>query len=246
MYRKNVLAKPGVAYFDQNGKPICGAQRNNQPYGTRCMARPVKGAIRCKKHGGEALRGPATPQYKDGRQSRYVGVHRLQQRADAALADPDFLSLRPELALIDAMLAERWETLEQGGNDDLWEVLEKQVMAFKGAMAAGDVRKMRSTISDIEHTVGKGNSEAQARKEVRELIKDRQRLAESMQKTIVNLKQTVTVQQTIELLQQVIMLIAETVSDRKEVSEVMRKIAALTERDDSPAKMHEVIEVVRE
>lgn len=242
------LAKPGVAYFDKDGKAICGAQRSNQERGLRCHAKPLKGALRCKMHGGSTLRGPAQPSYKDGQTSRYVGLHRLQQRADAALADPDFLSLRPELALVDAMLADRWETLEQGGNDDLWETLDKQVMAFKGAMASGDVRKMRASISDIEHTVGKGNSEAMARKEIRELIKDRQRLAESMQKTLVNLKQTVTVQQTLELLQQVIMVVADTVSDRRETSEVMRKIAALTDSPSNPDKWQNVkaVEVVQE
>lgn len=243
---RNIMAKRGVAYFNENGTPICGAQRQNKP-GVRCQAPPLKGSTRCKLHGGAAARGPALPHYKDGKHSRYFGEHRLQPKVMAALADPDFLSLRPELALVDAMLSERWEALEEGGNDDLWPILEKQVMSFKGAMAAGDVRKMRSTISDIEHTVSKGNSEVQARKEIRELIKDRQRLAESMQNTLIKLDQTVTVQQTIGLLQQVIEVVSETVTDRKEISTVMRKIAGLADRADlGPARMDEVVEVAQQ
>lgn len=223
-----VMAKPDVAYYNEKGKQICGAQRNNMP-GVRCQAPPLTGSLRCRKHGGTALKGPAAGAYKDGRSSRYVGIHRLQDRFESALTDTDYLSLRPELALIDAMLAERWETLEQGGNDDLWGILEKQFQDFKGAMASGDVRKMRATISDIEHTVSLGSSEALARQEIRDLIRDRQRLAESMQKTLINLKQTVTVEQTVQMLQQVIRIIGDTVDDRRQVSEVMRKIMALTQ-----------------
>lgn len=237
-----ILAKPDVAYFNEDGKAICGAQRNNMP-GVRCQRPPLSGSLRCHKHGGKSLKGEVSPSYKDGRMSRYSGANRLQQRLDAALADPEYLSLRPELALIDAMLADRWENLEAGGNDDLWSILETQFQQFKGAMASGDVRKMRATISDIEHTVSKGSSEALARQEIRELIRDRQRLAESMQKTLVTLKQTVTVEQTIQLLHRVINIVAETVDDRRQVSEVMRKIVALTQSGgiDTPEPTREVV-----
>lgn len=229
-----ILAKTGVAYYNADGKQICGAQRNNKP-GVRCQATPLKGSLRCAKHGGKALKGSAVPAYKDGSYSRYVGTHQLQQRLDRALADPEYLSLRPELALVDAMLAERWETLEQGGNDDLWGILEKQFLDFKAAMASGDVRKMRAVLVQIEDTVGKGNNEALARQEVRELIRDRQRLAESMQKTMIALKQTMTVAETIQMLREVLVIVSNTVSDRREVSEVMRKIVALTEQKGGEA-----------
>lgn len=237
------LAKRGVAYFNEDGKPICGAQRSGMP-GVRCQRLPMKGTLRCPKHGGKSLKGEVAPAYKDGRYlNRYNGAHRLQARMESALADPEYLSLRPELAMIDAMLSERWERLEEGGNDDLWNTLEKQFLQFKGAMASGDVRKMRSTISDIEHTVSLGSSEALARQEIRELIKDRQRLAESMQKTLISLKQTVTVEQTILMLQEVIHIVSGTVSDRKEVSEVMRKIVAVTQRkgEELPVPTREVV-----
>lgn len=224
-----VLAQRDVAYFNEKGTPICGAQRNNQPLGTRCQKAPVKGMLRCTKHGGKSLRGAAVPHYKDGRKSRYTGVHRLQERADAALADPEYLSMRPELALIDAMLAERWDTLEDGGNDDRWASLEKQFLDLRSAMESGDVRKTRSMLVVIEDVIEKGGAEALARQEIRELIKDRQRLAESMQKTMISLHQTVTVDQTIQMLQEVIHIVSGTVEDRKQVSEVMRKIMALTE-----------------
>lgn len=222
-------ARPGERYYAEDGRAICGAQLANKPVGTWCHRSPLKGRTRCAKHGGKAPLGKANPLYKTGKYSRYSAPHNLQGRMDRALADPEFMSLRPELAMIDAMLADRWERIESGSNEDQWEKAIQQFVKLRSAIASGNVQRMRSAIEEMQYILDTGNNEAQARKELIELIKNRKALAESMQNTVVKLNQTVTVEQTLHLLQRVIGVVEDTVTDRKQVGAVMRQVAALTE-----------------
>lgn len=225
----SLITEEGKKYYDDTGRQICGSQLGGREDGVRCRQPPVRGAIRCRRHGGNAAIGPARSNYKDGRTSRYAGTHRLQSRYDRALADDDYMNMRPELAMIDAMLSERWELLEKGGNDDLWEVVQKQFIQLKGALAGGDVRKSRAVLTEMEYVIDQGNSERLARKEIRELIRDRTKLVSEMHKAMVQLRQVITVEQMLGMMSRVIGVVEANVSDRHEVAKVMREIQYLSE-----------------
>lgn len=52
---------------DAEGRPICGAKRRD---GGRCTSRQRKANGRCRLHGGNTPRGPASPHFKHGQHSR--------------------------------------------------------------------------------------------------------------------------------------------------------------------------------
>lgn len=81
--------------------------------GRRCRKHAMRGRNVCLVHGGKTPRGPASPHFKTGRYSRSLPGH-LLATYERALSDPRLLSLRDELALTDAMLA---ETLSQLDDD---------------------------------------------------------------------------------------------------------------------------------
>jgi hypothetical protein len=223
--------KRNVAYFNPDGKQICGGRRLD--WG-QCQVEPVRGSLRCAKHTPKKDRIDKKDLIQvDGVwTSRYKAAHRLQERMEKSLQDPDFMSMRPELAMIDAMLADRWENLEKGGNDDLWEMMTKVYGQLKAAMAGGDVRKTRSVLVEMEAILNAGANEAAARKEIRDLIKDRQRMAEGMQKMVISMKQTVTIEQALMLVNSVLKVVEETVSDSHDRANALYKIAELTQIDD--------------
>ena len=82
-------------------KKICGAKTRK---GTPCLRAPMVNG-RCNLHGGKTPIGAALPQFKTGRYSKYLPA-RLAERYHEAERDPELLSLRSELALVQARLAE--------------------------------------------------------------------------------------------------------------------------------------------
>ena len=77
------------------------SKRTKQP----CRAKVMLGRTTCYHHGGKSLVGPAVNTYRSGRHSRYLPV-RMAAKYQEAEHDPELLSLRDEIALVDARLAD--------------------------------------------------------------------------------------------------------------------------------------------
>src|SRR5579863_9488305 len=69
--------------------------------GSRCRKWAMRGHTVCRNHGALSPRGVASPAFKTGRYSRSLPA-RLVGRYQEAVADPELLSLRDDLALIDS------------------------------------------------------------------------------------------------------------------------------------------------
>jgi hypothetical protein len=92
--------------------PACGAKNRN---GTACR-RPASANGRCNLHGGKALAGIASPVYSGKGRSRYV-PKRWEKTYGEAIDDPDLLSLRPDLARVDAQIDEAVALLPDDGEE---------------------------------------------------------------------------------------------------------------------------------
>lgn len=96
----------------------CQAQAKSS--GLQCRRRAVAGRAVCTVHGGLTPRGVASPHFKTGRHSRDLPAQ-LSERYREALADTDLLSLRDDIALVDARVTELLETLED--NPAAWDAI---------------------------------------------------------------------------------------------------------------------------
>lgn len=80
---------------------ICGAKKRD---GGQCHKAPVRGATRCRLHGGTQPVGVASPNWKHGRYSnpryRLDPSTQLGEAYRRHLADPDYMALDQELALL--------------------------------------------------------------------------------------------------------------------------------------------------
>lgn len=97
----------------------CGAKTRN---GGKC-GNPGSGrGGRCRLHGGKSLAGPAHPNFKHGRASTVVRSlpDRLRRAFDASYEDGDILSMRTEIALSDARLAELVEKIDTRETGEAW------------------------------------------------------------------------------------------------------------------------------
>jgi hypothetical protein len=94
--------------------------------GQRCRKSAMRGRTVCLAHGGRTPRGAASPHFKTGRYSRSLPGH-LVAAYERALADPTLLSLRDEVALTDAMIAELLGQLDDHSPDTKYRRVFRQI-----------------------------------------------------------------------------------------------------------------------
>ena len=85
------------------------SRRNQQ----QCRNHAMKGLAVCRMHGGKTPRGPASVHYKDGRHSRFLPA-RMFAAYKAAGLDPELMSLRQDLALLEARMIDVLQRVDTG------------------------------------------------------------------------------------------------------------------------------------
>jgi hypothetical protein len=93
-------------------RAICGAKTRS---GSQCHQAPVRGRSRCRMHGGTTPTGVASATWKHGgrSQARYRIHGPLGDAYQRHLADPDYMALDQELALVTGQLELCAEELSQ-------------------------------------------------------------------------------------------------------------------------------------
>src|SRR5688572_13217384 len=82
--------------------------------GKRCGRSAATGRDVCHIHGGKTPAGPASPQFKHGRNIKYLPAG-MQAKYQAALEDKELVSLRDDIAMVDVLEAELFEGLREDG-----------------------------------------------------------------------------------------------------------------------------------
>ena len=153
----------------------CGAKRRN---GTPCQQFPLKGKRRCRLHGGKTPSGADLPQYKHGRYCRVLPSNILA-KYEAANEDPDLLTHRDEIKLMDAHLGERLESLKTGSGADISDSARhiwKRFLAAKG--------KEKTKVLAEMHRLLTGEGTDASWEEVREVVLLRKTLLEAETKRL--------------------------------------------------------------
>jgi hypothetical protein len=84
---------------------LCAARtRNGQP----CRRYRLAGRSRCRLHGGLSLIGPASPAWRHGRYSKIAFRYGISQAYEDARNDPNLLSLRNSIAVLELRIEELW------------------------------------------------------------------------------------------------------------------------------------------
>lgn len=194
---------------------ICGAKRRKRE-GLRCLSPVVNENGRCRLHGGTTPKGIQSPNWKDGRHSRYMGGA-LREKYIAARSDPDLLQLRSEVELVDARLGELLERVHSGESGALWrkvsdafkvytEQLDAERRGVQGADATGAFNRLSNAIEN-------GMLDYAAWDDIGKQVDRRQRLVDAERKHLLQAKQMITAEQFMETLQFVQGVILKHVSD---------------------------------
>ncbi len=203
----------------------CGAKTRS---GKPCKKPGVGAGGRCKFHGGESLSGPAHPNFRHGRHSKYM-PSALAERYATAARDPDLTSMRDEIALSDVRIGQLLEALGETGNTRLWKA---SVIAFNQFKAAGGkkgaVVAARVALKQLEEVLTQGLTAAATWDELRETLELRRRLAESEVKRMKDLHQMITMGQALALLGRMAEATKTHVKDRAALAAINAEYVRLT------------------
>jgi hypothetical protein len=201
------------------------SRRNQQ----QCRNHAMKGLQVCRMHGGKTPRGPASANYKDGRHSRFL-PSRMFAAYRAAGLNPELMSLRQDLALIDARMIDVLKRVDTGEAGSVWIELQAAWARLGREQARGNVETYKLVYDDVGRLVTKGVGDTAAWREIGELIDQRRKLVESEQRRLTLAHEMISRDQAMALLGQVVDILRRRIPDRDILNAIALDVQALGHR----------------
>ena len=210
----------------------CGAKTRA---GTLCKRSGSGAGGRCKFHGGASLAGPAHPNWKDGRHSKYLPAG-LAARYVAGRNDPNLIALRDEVALVDVRVGELLEAIGETGNAKLWKDAREKFDAFKGARTTGPgaIEAARAALQQVDKVLTRGLSVSATWDELRDTLDLRRKLTEAETRRMKDLHQMISIERAVALMASLIDVVKENVTDRHAQAAIVDHFRRLVGRADAP------------
>jgi hypothetical protein len=203
----------------------------------QCRQPVVPGMEVCRFHGGLTPRGPASATYKSGRYSKFL-PSRMLARYRAAESDRELTSLRSELALVDARLADLLGRVDSGESGSLWRALRKAHRAFKISRESGNVEHMRDALAELNLRIEAGVSDYEAWRELQTLVEQRRKLADSESRRLGTLHQMISAERAMLLIGVVVDIIRRHVSDPTVLNAIAIDVQRLGEVGQAAYGLH--------
>jgi hypothetical protein len=178
-------------------------------------------------HGGSSLSGLASPSLKTGRYSKHL-PERLAGRYGEALADPNLLELRDEIALVGTRLGELVEHLDTGESLRHWQSVQAAHRDIAAAIRISDKALLRAGLSALDTAVEAGLDNYATWKEIVDLTEARRKLVESEQKRLVAMQQMITSEQAMILLAVLTNIVRKHVTDPNVLAAISTELKKLT------------------
>lgn len=219
--------------------PQCTAKSKRS--GEQCKRMACHGSSKCAMHGGLTPKGAASPHFKTGKYSKLLPA-RLRERYHEALEDPKLLTMREELALTDARLADLLSRVDTGASGKLWSEARAAFKAFSAALESSDKENVSLTLRELSELLNRGHGDSMNWREISNLITQRQKIVESERKRILDAKQYVTLDQHMVLLSAVYEAVRTHVGDPKilrligtELAKILNRPVPIDKKADSEA-----------
>lgn len=183
---------PEEATRGPDGKRRCGALLKS---GTgRCTVTILYENGRCRIHSGGAKRGVENPLTKTGRYSLDLPT-RVAARYEQALADPELLSVRDDIALLQGAIVDIMADLKDAEARPDLEAIVKSVDRISAEWQGWEWTKMRSELASLREALVGRQSQRASMREVRDLIKEKAALVHQENRLLADRQQLITVEQ---------------------------------------------------
>ena len=167
--------------------------------GARCQVTAVSGSLLCRSHGGTQAKGLASPQYRHGARSQALPL-RLQAQYQAAVADPELLSLRQDLGVLELRVTELLQRLDTGESSHAWQQLQELGTKLQAAVAEKDLGQVARILAQQQELLTVAVAGTEAWNELRSLLRDRSSIATLEQKRLLEVQGTVPIEAFLAML----------------------------------------------
>jgi hypothetical protein len=205
----------------------CNAKNRD---GTQCKAFAIHGKTKCKMHGGKTPGGIASPHYKTGRYSGQLPA-RMASRYAESQSDAQLLELRDEVSLIDARIMDLLGRVDTGESGKVWKELKAAHSELVEANAKGDRIGIVTAMYRIGTLIGEGADDYAAWNEVLTVVEQRRRMVESERKRLVELQQTLTIEQAMLMIGALTGIIRAHVTDARTLAAISADIDKIIDVD---------------
>jgi hypothetical protein len=151
-----------------------------------------------------------------------------------ALRDPDFLSLKDELAAIDARLADLFARVDTGESGEIWQTLHKEWAQFLLMRTLGDIPKMHVSVAKLDALFARQLIDSAAWAEIAEKIEARRRLVDTEQKRLVTSQQVLNQTEAMVYMGAITDVITRNVTDKQVLSQMLVELQQIMVRDQIP------------
>lgn len=153
--------------------------------GERCRNAVRRGWSVCRHHGAGTTEKPGGRPPVTGRHSKYLPI-RFLERYEEFLTDPDTLSMRSELALLDTRVGEVVERLDTADGADAWNKVRQAWYTLRNHKNVDDIVDAEGLLEDaLESYAG----EEEIWKEVSGLIEQRRKVADTERRRVIDAHQ---------------------------------------------------------
>lgn len=210
---------------------------------------------RCRFHGGASH--PGGPGHhgmtQGGRYSKFLPA-RLRERYEEAADDPQILSNREDVALLQARITELTQRLYTGEADRVWVDLRRHMRDFdrltrEAEAHAPDTERgsalraqANEALAEARRLVNVGATEAETWRELTKALNEKTRLARTEWKRLVDLRQLITVEQALAFASQLLNAVVRHVDDPGVRARINRDFQAALEAGGPSAMMPEAPE----
>lgn len=203
---------------------ICGAKKRD---GTPCQKSPMNGATRCRLHGGASPKGIASPHYKGKDRSKYLPKGMLAAYEDM-VANPELLSVRADVALIDALIASKLPKLEDGESAQHWEMAIKLISKARVAYKSEQYGLLEECLHELEALADDRRLFYATEQEIGSQLDLRRRLVDTENKILYNKEKALTAEQAMLLVGALLESVRRNVKDANALNAIQSDFWQLT------------------
>ena len=156
--------------------------------------------------------GLANPNFKTGRYSTALPTRMLERYQEAA-TDPALLSLREEIQITDARLADVLTRVDTGESGLLWTQARDIWREMRKQTTAGNTTEALALSLDLDEILGRGVADWSAWSEIAKLLAQRKALVESERKALLDAHNAMTIDQGMVMVEALIQAVRAHVKD---------------------------------
>lgn len=198
--------------------------------GERCKKDAVGGFTVCHIHGGKTPVGIASPNFKTGAHSKHLPQNMFKTYQDM-INNPDLLSVRSDVALIDAMIAAKLPLLESGESAQHWEQVTKFIRQARIAYKTENYGTLEDALNELEAISDKRRLFYATEQEVGNQLELRRKLVDTENKILYNKERALTAEQAMLMISALLDSVRRNVDDadvRGAIQADFIRVASLT------------------